>query len=229
MKNWIVCLLWLLIFAISCKGKEDKIQVKDITLSDTSYEIPPPPPPRLASTDPDYLISDTSFGKIRRTTTLDDLRNLFGKNNIQDTMDYGPEGIDSFIVTKIFSNTPKELIVSWRSGKFHKTIGAVDCQQENSPYQTIDSLKVGSTLEKLLRKNGKKINFYGTGWDYGGLITSFNKGKFERSNIFFSLNSRDDAQNVIGDQELNTDMPKVKANLKKLYIVKISAVLHNEK
>ncbi len=223
----LIASLWVMASLISCRGKEDKEAVKEVTNSD-SVSTPLATTPKNLVKAGDYLITDTSVGPIRKTTTYDELQKLFGKTNILDTMDYGPEGIDSFIVTKIFSNTPKELIVSWHTGKFHKVIGAVDCEQENSPYQTADSLQVGSTMEKLLQVNGKKINFYGTGWDYGGLITSYNKGKFERSNIFFSLNSRDDAQNVMGDQELNTDMPRVKANLKKLYIVKISVVLHNE-
>ena len=175
------------------------------------------------------LITDTSIGKIHRTTTYIDLQQVFGDNNLQDTIDYGAEGMDSFIVTKIYSNTPKELVVNWQLNKFHKAIAMVDCLQENSPYQTADSLQVGSTLEKLLKANGQKINFYGTGWDYGGLITSYNKGKFDKSNIFFSLNSREDAENVMGDQELNTDQPKVKANLKKLYISRISVSLYNQK
>ena len=175
------------------------------------------------------LITDTSVGKIHKTSSYTDLQQVFGNNNLQDTIDYGAEGMDSFIVTKIYSNTRQELVVNWQLNKFHKAIATVDCLQENSPYQTADSLKVGSTLEKLLQANGQKINFYGTGWDYGGLITSYNKGKFDKSNIFFSLNSREDAENVMGDQELNTDQPKVKANLKKLYISKISVSLYNKK
>ena len=196
--------------------------------------VPVTPQDSLKSNQPGMarattLITDTSIGKIHRTTTYVDLQQAFGDNNLQDTIDYGAEGMDSFIVTKIYSNTPKELVVNWQLNKFHNAIATVDCLQENSPYQTADSLQVGSTLEKLQRANGQKINFYGTGWDYGGLITSYNKGKFDKSNIFFSLNSREDAENVMGDQELNTDQPKVKVNLKKLYISKISVSLYNQK
>ncbi len=138
--------------------------------------------------------------------------------------------MDSFIVTKIYSNTPKAIVINWQTDKFHIAIATVDCFQDNSWYHTIDSLTTGSTLQKLVQVNGKKINFYGTGWDYGGLITSYNGGKFQRSKIFFSLSSAPGAsEKVIGDRELNTDMLQVKQNLKKLYISKISLSLHNEK
>ncbi len=178
----------------------------------------------------DYLITDSSFGKINKATTFKELETTFGKANLQDTINYGAEGMDSFIVTKVYANTPKEIVINWQMDKFHHSIGTVDCFQENSPYHTIDSLKIGSTLEKLLQVNGKKINFYGTQWDYGGMITSYNGGKFDKVNIFFRLNSHPDASDkIMGDHELNTDLPLVKANLKKLYISKISLSLHNSR
>ncbi len=63
------------------------------------------------------------------------------------------------MVTEIYSGTPKELVINWQLNKFHNTIGTVDCYQENAPYHTVDSLKIGSTLEKLLQVNGKKLIF----------------------------------------------------------------------
>src|SRR6476620_1792404 len=99
MKCWIISLS-LMAFVVSCKDKEGKVQVKDVTLTTTDSVTPPPPPPKPGAATHEFLITDTSFGNIGKTTTFDDLRNMFGKNNIQDTMDYGPEGIDSFIVTK---------------------------------------------------------------------------------------------------------------------------------
>lgn len=218
MKYFLSILLFLSLY--SCEQKQTNSQIGS---KDSAENI------RIPSPD-EYLITDTSFGKINKTTTYNDLENMFEKSNMQDTIDYAAEGMDSFIVTKIYSNTPKEIVIHWQTDKFHIAIGTVNCYQENSPYQTADSLKVGGTLEKLVQVNGKKIHFYGTGWDYGGLITSYNGGKFQRSNIFFTLNSRDDAsEDVMGDQEFNTDLPKIKAHLKKVYIAKISLSLHTSR
>jgi hypothetical protein len=203
------------VILFSCNQKKSNTAV---TLQDSSQ-----PQQQLISMDAD-LITDTSFGPINKLTSYADLEKLFGKNNLLDTMDYGAEGLDSFIVTRIFSNSPKEIVVNWQEDKFHKKINMVECMQPNSPYSTSDSLQIGSTLEKLLAANGKPISFNGTGWDYGGQITSYNKGKFENSNIFFSLDAMEDATGVMGDQELNTGMAKVKANLKKLFISRISVL-----
>ena len=212
---------FLLLLIYSCKQKQTNSQIgtKDSALNRKA----------ILSTD-EYLITDTTFGKINKATTYNDLEKMFGKSNIQDTIDYGAEGMDSFIVTKIYSNTPKEIVINWQTDKFHNAIATVDCFYGDSPYYTIDSLKIGSTLGKLVQVNGKKINFYGTGWDYGGLITSYNDGKFQKTNIFFSLNSTPDAsEKVMGDRELNTDMLLVKQNLEKLYLSKISLSLYIEK
>jgi hypothetical protein len=227
MRAFIFCLFVLSALIFSCKEKADKLEVKALTELDTVNLPSPANPPATAL---EYLITDTTFGKINKTTTYNDLDKMFGKKNIQDTINYGAEGMDSFIVTKIFSNTPKEIVINWQTDKFHNAIATVDCFHDNSSYHTIDSLAVGSTLQKLVQVNGKKINFYGTGWDYGGLITSYNDGKFKRSKIFFSLNSTPGASGkVMGERELNTDMPLVKQNLNKLYISKISLSLHNER
>ncbi len=115
---FICCLFLISALIFSCKEKADKLEVKDITLTeiDTVNEIPPPPPPVTAL---EYLITDTTFGKINKATTYNDLEKMFGKNNLQDTINYGAEGMDSFIVTKIFSNTPKEVVINWQTDKFH--------------------------------------------------------------------------------------------------------------
>jgi len=218
MKYILSVFLWVIVY--SCEQKTQSFQ-KDSKDSSKNIQTP------ILSDE--YLITDTSFGKINRATTFNDLQTIFGKSNMQDTINYGAEGMDSFIVTKIYSNTLKEIVITWQPDNFHNAIGTIDCFQQKAPYHTTDSLKVGSTLEKLLRVNGKKINFYGTEWDYGGTIISYNGGKFDKAkNIYFQLDaSADISEKIIGDHELNTDMPVVKANLKKLFISHISLSLHN--
>jgi hypothetical protein len=210
---------FILLFIYSCEQKQTNSKISSQNASSSNLKVAP---------ENEYLITDTSFGKINSTTTYNDLEKMFGKSNLQDTINYGAEGMDSFVVTKIFSNTPKEIIINWQLDKFHNAIATVDCFRENSPYHTVDSLNVGSTLQKLVQVNGKKINFYGTGWDYGGLITSYNEGKFQKAKTFFSLNSAPAAsEKIMGDREFNTDMLLVKQNLDKLYISKISLSLYN--
>jgi hypothetical protein len=78
----------------------------------------------------------------------------------------------------------------------------------------------------LLAVNGKRISFSGLDWDYGGFISSFGKGRLESSTILFRLNGKDGLpEKLMGDIQLNTDMPLVKKNLDKMVIGQITLVL----
>jgi hypothetical protein len=84
-------------------------------------------------------------------------------------------------------------------------------------------LKIGSTMQDLLQQNGQKINFSGFGWDYGGYIISYNKGALENSRIGFRLDLVEgDTNELLGDTELNTDMPAVKKVLDKIQVYQLS-------
>jgi len=215
--------VFLLFIIYSCKQKQENAKITTIdSVADTPDSVT-----NIQQPD-EFLITDTSFGKINKTTSYTELLNIFGKNNLQDTINYIAEGTDSIIVTKVYSNTPKEIIISWH--KFHTAISTIDCYQPNAPYHTADGLKIGSTLESLLKTNGKKITFTGTSWDYGGMISSYHNGKYNNSKIYFRLTSSEDAsESIMGDHELNTDMPLVKQNLKKIYISNISLTLRNSR
>ena len=177
----------------------------------------------VTASENELLITNESFGKINPKTDFEQLQKLYGEKNITDEIEYGAEGIDSFKVTRIYSGTPKEITVGWKEKKFHKEISYVECIATGSPYQTTDSLMINTTLDKLVKANGNKITFSGTGWDYGGRILSYNKGKLEDTPIYFQLTDMEGmSEKLMGDQELNTDMPLVKANYKKLVISKIS-------
>jgi hypothetical protein len=223
MMKQLLCIV--IITAILFNGcKEQGTKTADVSQLKNDSATSPPITNNSISID-EYLITDTSFGKITPATTYKHLEELFGKNNLKDEIQYGAEGLDSFMVTKIFPNTPKELVIWWQENNYHKIISSVISYNENAPYHTADGLKTGSTLDKLLRVNGKNITFMGTDWDYGGYITSYNNGKFEKSKVAFRLASTPGMdQDLMGDAEFNNDMPLVKNNLQKIKIHEISVL-----
>jgi len=214
-----VLMLGICLFFVSCssnsKKQETSVENKTDSINgDNSKTVLLPN---------EFLITGKKFSKIDSSVDYSQLQKLYGAGNVTDTIDFGPEGSDTMHITKIFSNTPREITVYWKLNKFHQQISAAECYGENAPYYTSDSLKVGSSLLQLLKANGKKIDFYGAGWDYGGLITSYNQGKFESSAIFFQLSDKPGMNpKLMGDQKLNTEMPLVKGNLQKIVIAKIS-------
>ena len=169
------------------------------------------------------FITETSWAGITKSTNIDGLKNIFGEANIKDERICGAECVDSVDVTKIYPDTKKEIIIYWADSLYHKKIGMIVCNNEQSVCQTKNGIKIGSTLAQLLKLNGKKISFGGFGWDYGGGITSFNNGHLAKSNITYLLDITGDAPNaLLGERQLNTDMALVKKYLSKIKVVQIT-------
>ena len=169
------------------------------------------------------LVTDSSWGLITAQTDMAGLKKLYGDTNVKDERICGPECIDSVDVTVIYTGTVKEILVYWKDSAYHKTIGMLQAGGEGAPYHTGPGLKIGSTMQDLLQQNGQKINFSGFGWDYGGYIISYNKGALENSRIGFRLDLVEgDTNELLGDTELNTDMPAVKKVLDKIQVYQLS-------
>jgi len=100
----------------------------------------------------------------------------------------------------------------------------IRCYTQGSPYHTAGGLKIGTTLNELLKMNGKPIAFLGFGWDYGGGVISLNHGMLENSNVRFNLDISENhtGDNALyGDTELNSEMPVVKRLADKIRVSEI--------
>lgn len=187
------------------------LSVRDISFGQQKYAL---------------LITEKSFAGITNNTGIADLERLFGKQHVKDDIDYGPEGADTIQVTKVYPDNAKEIVVFWKKNGYHKRVASLEAYQVGSPYSTADGLKIGTKLGKLLQVNGHALSFSGPGWDYGGYISSFHKGKLAHSNINYQLFNGDGLPDkLLGDVQLSTDMPLVKKNLDRLYIGRITLVL----
>lgn len=210
-------LLVLLFSAVVYSCTNDKKEKADST--------PPVAEKKIDST----LISDSAWGLVTAATDFDGLKSIYGAANVKNERICGPECIDSIDVTKIYAETPREIIVYWKDSAYHKSIGMMESDGEGSPYHTATGLKTGSSLRDILSLNGKKITFSGFGWDYGGYIQSYNNGALEKSSIHFRLDlMEDDGTELLGDTELNTDMPAVQKKLDKIKVYQLSLSFHKD-
>ncbi len=86
-------------------------------------------------------------------------------------------------------------------------------QREGSPWATADGLEVGSTLEDLVKINGKPIHFMGFDWDFGGIVTDWNGGTLAEKDFMVTLThaaiemDEADAAKIIGDQVVWSNEP----------------------
>jgi hypothetical protein len=175
------------------------------------------------------LVSDSAWGLITNKTDFAGLQTIFGATNVLNERVCGPECIDSIDVTKIYAGTAKEIKVYWQDSAYHKKIGMLESYAEGSPYHTASGLKIGSSLKDILLLNGKQITFSGFGWDYGGYIQSFSSGTLEKSPIHFRLDLMEDSgTELLGDIELNSNMPAVQKMLDKIKVYQLSLSFYKD-
>ncbi|MBC7873729.1 MAG: hypothetical protein H7Y01_07035 [Ferruginibacter sp.] len=168
------------------------------------------------------LVTDSSWGPIKQAADFAEIQAAFGASNVKDERICGAECVDSVDVTIIYPGSTKEIIVYWEDSFYHKDIAFIQTGMPEAPYHTAAGLKTGSSLNDLLKINGQKITFSGFGWDYGGSIQSYNNGSLEKSPIHFELDlAEDTGTELLGDIELNTDMPAVKKVLDKIKVYRV--------
>jgi hypothetical protein len=204
-QNRILALSCLILLLIACNSKH----------KEPSGENPP------ASHIDSFLVTDSAWGLITDSSTIEDLNTIYGAANVKDERICGAECVDSVDVTIVNGEGPRSFIVYWEDSNYHKSISTINSGSDNSLFHTATGLKVGSSLNDLLKYNGKPITFYGFGWDYGGYVSSYQGGKMERSPISFRLDLAEGSDKLYGDGEFTTDMPEVKAALDKIMITEI--------
>lgn len=199
--------------------------------NEKAAEEEPSKPAVVAPVIDSLLITDSSWGFIRANMNFSDLKILYGGGNLKDERICGPECVDSVDVTKLYPGTINESVIYWKENAWHKTIAMIMCFQDSALYHTDKGLKMKSGLSELLRLNGQKISFSGFGWDYGGTISSYNKGQLEKSALHYeldiSINPVEEELNLFGDTALDTDMLLVKQLLPSIFIRKFTLVLNN--
>ncbi len=204
----------LVIAAITaCKNNKTK--------SDSSVTTVPPVPVDS------FLVTDSSWGLITAASGIDDLHAVYGHSNLIDERICGAECIDSVDVTFLYRGKKEEATIYWKDSAYHRVIRFIESYGDNSSWHTATGIQLGSGFSELLKLNGKKISFFGFGWDYGGSINSYNGGALENSSVHFGLDITEYNNNgLFGDQELDSDMPAVKEAMGKIKIRQIALSLN---
>lgn len=169
--------------------------------------------PRPETVVDSFLVTDSSWGLLRVTDDFEQLKARFGAASLKDERICGPECMDSVDVTILFPGTADESVLYWEDSAYHRKISFIECFKENPRWHTADSIRIGTGLKDLLRINGRKISFFGFGWDYGGTISSYNGGTLDSSRIGYRLDLGEsygyNDMSIVGDVSLDTDMPSV--------------------
>lgn len=206
----------------SCNSQSDKEKAKENDSAAVKLKTGEGPDPR-------YQVTTTSFGLVKLTDTYGDIVKRYEKERVsEEKVNRAPDSDET--VTKTFINKGKadEIVIQWDDSAFHKKIISIEASQKGHPFKSVDSIQYGTTMTELVKINGGKISFNGFGWDFAGLMNGFAGGKLSykegQPNISYEIdiNATQNYTSIMGDQMLDTDMPKTKKFLDNIFVYKIS-------
>lgn len=170
------------------------------------------------------IVPGQGFGPLQGELSRAAIAEKFDKNQVLERPFYVGEGAyEPGLV--VFPDSPKEVEIL-----LDEDGNAIlyRLQREDGPWATADGLKVGSTLEDLVKVNGKPIHFMGFEWDFGGIVTDWNGGTLSGKDFMVTLThaatdmDETDAAKIVGDQVVSSGEPALKK-----YNVTVARIMQN--
>ena len=167
------------------------------------------------------IVPGVRVGPITRTTTLADLRNIYGAQNVRAEPIEAGEGETAPGATIFPDDSLRQVRVAFRDSSGTAPRFVV-IHGDSSLWHTDRGVTLGTRLARLTALNGRPFVLLGFGWDYGGTVASWNGGSLApdsgagrfivrlhptRTGPLADSLSRD----VLGDREYASDRPAMAA------------------
>lgn len=162
MKKCIV--LGILCLFFSCKG----------TKNATSTSKP------AANTVASASLKNFTVEKIARNTSAEAFEKMYPDASKKEEIGLFEEGTEERAYTIMYPGTKNEIHFIWETLERKKVYQIIF--SKNGDWETASGIKIGTTYENVVQRNGKEINVYGFGWDYSGAV-DWNGGKLENSKL----------------------------------------------
>ncbi|PIV50849.1 MAG: hypothetical protein COS19_03225 [Flavobacteriaceae bacterium CG02_land_8_20_14_3_00_34_13] len=118
--------------------------------------------------------------KIARNTTAEDLERMYPDAAKKEEIGHFEEGSVQRAYTIMYPGSKNEIHFIWETLERKKVYQLV--LSKNGDWETASGIKIGTTYEDVVQRNGKGINIYGFGWDYSGAV-DWNGGALENSKL----------------------------------------------
>lgn len=168
------------------------------------------------------LIPGARIGPLYAAHSLEnDLIQTFGSQNVKRQDIYLGEGAmaPGYV---IFGDTRNELEVYYDSSIVKDRPAFVRISQTGTDWKSAEGITIGTTLEQLVKLNGKPITFWGFGWDYGGAVSNWNAGKIDsRLMIVLEDTRQNTPEAILGDKEILSTAKGVDAKRIKVSIINV--------
>lgn len=181
------------------------------TVAPVATTPPPGPPPPVAPPAP-VAGDDVLPAKLGSDDSIDSLRKRFGAVNIEVGQVPGAEDMVPGAI--LYPHDPtRRLYLYFHDDQMH-ALSLVRVLDGESHWKLPSGVHMGMPLSEIVARNGKRIQFSGFGWDYGGTVSNWNNGHLQPmpGQGRFSLRERPDLPDTIalpeGEGEVWSDDPK---------------------
>lgn len=131
-------------------------------------------------------VPKTQVGPITPNFTEADLISTFGEKNVIRNENMGEnESGETYTTSIVYPNTRNKLIVKWMKGQDFKKIESIRIEGDSCDWRTAEGITIGTTLDELVRINGKDFKFSGFEWDYSGITNQWEGGKINKEMVLF--------------------------------------------
>lgn len=167
------------------------------------------------------IVPGVRVGPITRTTTLTDLRGIYGAENVRSEVIEAGEGETAPGATVFPDDSLRQVQVAFRDSSGTAPRFVV-IRGDSSLWHTDRGVTLGTRLARLAALNGRPFLLLGFGWDYGGTVASWNGGSLavdsSAGRFIVRLHptrtgpAADSlARDVLGDREYASDRPAMAA------------------
>lgn len=131
----------------------------------------------------------------------------FGKENVARDTAWYPEGMGQYMISVLYPGTNNEVEFTWKDSVAFNQLLDVTLHQDSADWST-HGVKIGSTLQDLIKLNQKDFIFSGFGWDYGGALFWNEGGNLSDLSLTLDITNYDIPQieqdSLLGDQTISS-------------------------
>ncbi|MEM6963959.1 MAG: hypothetical protein AAF573_04270 [Bacteroidota bacterium] len=162
-------------------------------------------------TDNWLIIPGKQVGRIQADFKDSDIYKMFGEDNVSETEIGLGEG-ETKKGLLVFPRTKNELQILFEGNEKMEKIESIKIRGEDSMWKTDNGISVGTTLEELVKLNGRDFKFYGFEWDYAGKLANWDNGNLSDQLSLYLVATNEEAvfPHLLGDKEFSSSEPKAR-------------------
>lgn len=135
--------------------------------------------PSADSATTPWQVGPTAPGPLSSQSSAADLGRHYGAQNVEPTRVELGEGETAPGTVLYSSDSLRRLEILWRDSVAQRGPARIILRGHGSQWQVGRGISLGTSLQDLERLNGRPFTLAGFGWDYAGVVTSWNGGSLE--------------------------------------------------